>query len=213
MGGNLMCDVLKKIRGKKPEEILKEFYPKETIPIDVVDLAQNIGIKLSGVDFTKMEENDLFKKEVEKKGNILGSVFVKDEDIEISYSTKLSNESVSDLSDIDIEDKLKKRQRFTIAHEIAHCCLHMKDGNRSHIEYRTEQTDYSDTKEREANIFAGKLLMPSNLISIIADVLDYNLSLTFLSNLFKVSKNVVKARLDFLIYDEKVLPIGTRIYN
>lgn len=208
-----MCDVLKKIRGKEPEEILKEFYPKETIPIDVVDLAQNIGIKLSGVDFTKMEKDALFKKEVEKKGNILGSVFVKDEDVEISYSTKLSNESVSNLSDIDIEDKLKKRQRFTIAHEIAHCCLHMKDGNGSHIEYRTEQTDYSDAKEREANIFAGKLLMPSNLISIIADILDYNLSLTFLSNLFKVSKNVVKARLDFLIYDEKVLPIGTRIYN
>lgn len=208
-----MCDVLKKIRGKEPEEILKEFYPKETIPIDVVDLAQNIGIKLSGVDFTKMEENDLFKKEVEKKGNILGSVFVKDEDVEISYSTKLSNESVSNLSDIDIEDKLKKRQRFTIAHEIAHCCLHMKDGNGSHIEYRTEQTDYSDAKEREANIFAGKLLMPSNLISIIADILDYNLSLTFLSNLFKVSKNVVKARLDFLVYDEKILPMKTRIYN
>ncbi len=213
MGENGMCDVLKKIRGKEPEEILKEFYPKETIPIDVVDLAQSIGMKLSGVDFTKMEENALFKKEVEKKGNILGSVFVKDEDVEISYSTKLSNESVSNLSDIDIEDKLKKRQRFTIAHEIAHCCLHMKDGNGSHIEYRIEQTDYNDTKEREANIFAGKLLMPSNLISIIADILDYNLSLTFLSNLFKVSKNVVEARLNFLIYNEKILPMETRIYN
>lgn len=53
------------------------------------------------------------------------------------------------------------RSRFTIAHELAHFCLHR--GNRDNFEddvfFRTESADWM---EKEANRFAGELLMPKD---------------------------------------------------
>lgn len=50
-----------------------------------------------------------------------------------------------------------RRQRFTIAHELAHCCLHI-DANqkKNYIELRSENIGIEDeNKEKLANIFAG----------------------------------------------------------
>lgn len=182
----------------EPEEILTRFYSQETIPIDMVKLAENMGIRLSGVDFLKMEENILFKDEVKAKGHILGSTIVKNGNVEISFSEILNALS---------KDNLRKQQRFIIAHEIAYYCLYMNKKDSSHIYYD------KDSEKRRANIFAEKLLMPSNLIIKIAKNLNYDLSLTFLSNLFKVPRSAVKARLKFLIECEKILPSITRIWN
>ena len=49
------------------------------------------------------------------------------------------------------------RQRFTIAHEIAHCCLHNDALEINHLELRTNNVSL---KERDANIFAGELQIP-----------------------------------------------------
>lgn len=182
----------------KPEEILTRFYSQETIPIDMVKLAENMGIRLSGVDFLKMEEDILFRDEVKAKGHILGSTIVKNGNVEISFNEILNTHS---------QDDLKKQQRFIIAHEIAYYCLYTNKKDGSHIYYE------KNSGERRTNIFAGKLLMPSNLIIKIAKSIDYDLSLTFLSDLFKALRSVVKARLEFLIECEKILPSITRIRN
>ncbi len=57
------------------------------------------------------------------------------------------------------------RQRFTVAHEIAHFLLHRKligDGITDDVLYRSEQ---SDAVEAEANRLAADILMPANLLT------------------------------------------------
>lgn len=57
------------------------------------------------------------------------------------------------------------RQRFTIAHEIAHCYLHEdKVKEKAIIDDDLYASGLSSTTEREANKFAGGILMPSGLI-------------------------------------------------
>lgn len=196
-----MCVTLDKIRGKSSDDILKRFYGKDTIPIDIVTIANNIGIKLFSVDYTQVEENDVFKEKIKEKGCILGDVQVSGDDVSISYSSVLPQSEVYDnLTDIQKTSRLINRQRFTIAHEIAHCCLgHMSNKDGRHIEFRTEQLSYKDPKEFSANIFAGALLMPASYIQNIAKILGYKLPLQLLSKLFRVSKTVAKARLEYLI--------------
>ena len=51
----------------------------------------------------------------------------------------------------------RSRQRFSIAHEIGHIVLHESDGVTVH---NREMSPSDDPKEREANIFASRLLAP-----------------------------------------------------
>lgn len=208
---NKMCKILKKIKNKTAEDLLKEYYSRDSFAVDIVEVVHNIGIKLVSTNFYNMEKMPIFKEQVQKHGNILGAVYVDKDDVTIAYSEILSYyKEYKDLSEIDKADKLKKRQRFTIAHELAHCCLHMADQDGSHIEYRDEQADYNDIKEREANIFAGELLMPTDTVKFIADFFGYVLSSVALSNIFMVSRNVVRARLNYL-KEINVLPVQTKI--
>ncbi len=60
------------------------------------------------------------------------------------------------------------RQRFTIAHEIAHFVLHhdqIGSGIRDDWRYRSR---ISDADERAANKLAAEILMPANLLSQVA---------------------------------------------
>lgn len=84
------------------------------------------------------------------------------------------------------DDDCYNRQRFTIAHEIAHTQLHE---NPSIIDYR--QSFWND-KEREANQFAAELLMPA---PIFIDLWRQHIgSLPVLSKLFAVSEDAVYFR-------------------
>ncbi|HVZ80512.1 MAG TPA: ImmA/IrrE family metallo-endopeptidase [bacterium] len=60
------------------------------------------------------------------------------------------------------------RQRFTIAHEIGHYLLHQGDlmvDKTISVNYRGNDTHIDYQKEREANLFASELLMPTKLLS------------------------------------------------
>ena len=64
------------------------------------------------------------------------------------------------------------RQRFTVAHEIAHYVLHVKKNRRSqlfidrYVAFRRDDhsSTGSDREEVEANRFGAALLMPENLV-------------------------------------------------
>jgi Zn-dependent peptidase ImmA (M78 family) len=59
---------------------------------------------------------------------------------------------------------IKERQRFTIAHEIAHFLLHrdrLANGITDDVLYRSRLTD---DLERQANRLAADIIMPANLI-------------------------------------------------
>lgn len=196
-----MCKILKELHGKTAMEILEKYGVKNEYPIDITGIAENIGIKLGSTDFTELEKKDSLREMVQEKGHILGSVRVKGDELSIRYHNALhDNPAFENLSEEDKKDKLLRRQRFTIAHEIAHCCLNMPiDKDSSHIEYRTEQKDYKkDPKEIAANIFAGELLIPLDILTELCKLFDNKISISLFSDLFKVSKHVFEARLEHL---------------
>lgn len=173
--GNFMCTILEKLRNKRPEELLAEYNIPLVPPIDLTLLLQNIGMSAIETDFSEIErKNNL------EYNSILGATISKGENIGIFYR-KLDTTN---------------RQKFTIAHELAHCCLHTDDLKNNHIEFRSNDIPRSG-KEFDANVFAGKLLVPEEtLIKIYNDLLLPSLS--SLMEIFQVSSNVIAARLDYL---------------
>lgn len=173
--GDSMCEILRRLQGKTAEEVLDIYAKDRELPVDIVALANSIGISTYSVDFTSVEE----ELEIEK-GLILGATLSKDEEVDILYR------------DSDTEN----RKRFTIAHEIAHCCLHTENLIDHHVELRSN-INGDEVRECEANIFAGKLLIPEVSLRIVHEKLLLP-SLSTLVKIFKVSSNVMAARLDYL---------------
>lgn len=189
--------ILQGMRNRTAQEILEEYAEDGKVPVDIVKVAQNIGIVLGSIDFTDLEKSEAFRDITKDENHILGAVFTDGDEVQIVYQNKLHESSVlKNLSTVDKEEKLFRRQRFTIAHEIAHCCLGLEDLN--HIEFRTDQKTYEEGKERDANIFAGELLIPEKSLIAICSVLGKVVSISFLADLFKVSKNVMEARIEYL---------------
>jgi len=80
------------------------------------------------------------------------------------------------------------RKRFTIAHELGHYFLHDGDSLR-----------FDKKKEREANIFAGTLLLPYFILE------NYlHLSIPQIAKIFWVSQDTVRIRLEYLRKEKKI---------
>lgn len=90
-------------------------------------------------------------------------------------------------------EKSKVRQRFTVAHELGHLFLH-NNGENS-VSFRNDGVlntlPYDPKKEREANDFAARLLMPEQLIRAYAHMLKPE----EMSLYFDVSSPAMKYRL------------------
>ena len=199
-----MCKILDKIKGKSADELLSQYYTSGELPIDVVEIAKNIGIELGSINFTKLESQPLFKNMVKENGHILGAVYISGEKLQIVYQDSFNDDCyLENISEVDKKKKLMQRQRFTIAHEIAHCCLHIEN-EKCHIEYRTEEMNFNNSSEREANIFAGELLIPfAPLKIIIYSLFKKTVPIYLLAEYFFVSKHVMEARLNYLIKEKK----------
>lgn len=174
--GDTMCKILEKLRDKTPENLLKEYQISLVPPIDISLLMQRIGIKEIPFDFTELEK--LMNLETD---DIIGTVFAKNDELGIFYKAS---------------DSLN-RQRFTIAHEIAHCCLDTDALKTKHIELRSSQTE-NMLKEYNANVFAGKLLIPKISLDKIHSKFLISPPLSVISKIFEVSTTVMAARLDYL---------------
>lgn len=92
------------------------------------------------------------------------------------------------------EDEILERQRFSIAHEIAHYYLgHLNDENSMDICFRNQNSSTGrDKKEIEANRFASTLLMPKKMVKQMHDVGLYPEEM---AKLFNVSKSAMQNRL------------------
>ena len=160
--------------GVSAEQLL-ELSGQCDIPIDIEKLLSKLGVKYDSMDFSFLEKAnpDL----INEKGKILGAVTLINNDVCIYYSN----------------DSSKNRKRFTLAHELAHCCLDAPSLQDGHIEFRFDERS-DDYREIAANIFAGKLLIPTQkLIEV------YNNMIAPLSNVlakeFSVSIAVMEGRL------------------
>lgn len=179
--GDIMCKILKEIKNKSAYELLNAYNIELTPPIDISTLLERIGISTIAKDFTEIEES--FEK---LPGSILGATFSLNDELTIFYR-KFEN---------------LHRKKFTVAHELAHCCLHCPTNETAHIEFRIEPFDTQlsqeeKDKEREANIFAGELLIPEEPLLKYYNKLIIP-SLSKLANIFDVSSSVMAARLDYL---------------
>lgn len=177
-----MCMKLSELKELSANDLLNKAGQEDVVPVDIAQLCKDLQIITSPFDFTSIENSDEYRGLVEKKGNILGVVLAEKDDLAILYR---------------IADT-KNRKRFTIAHELAHCCLHMNPNEDLHIEFRTDEKS-KDIKEIEANIFAGELLIPEkSLRTVIADKQVTEELVLLLSRFFVVSSNVMKERLKYL---------------
>lgn len=171
----VMCKILKAIQGKNAQELLRDYKVLLEPPIDLDELVTKMGISIIPFDFSTIESQvDI------SSGAILGATVSQDEDLSIFYRS----------------GDTENRKRFTIAHEIAHCCLHTDNLIDHHIELRDNSKAMAG-KEYEANIFAGELLIPEEALNKVYKQLIVP-SLASLSRIFKVSTTVMVARLDYL---------------
>jgi Zn-dependent peptidase ImmA (M78 family) len=98
------------------------------------------------------------------------------------------------------------RQRFTIAHEIGHYVVHVKNSPESrlfvdrYVAFRDDESSAgSDQEEVEANAFGAALLMPARLVR--EEIKKHNLDLddeedlTALAKRFSVSTSAMSYRL------------------
>lgn len=175
--GDGMNEILRKMQGKTPEELLSKIDITKP-PIDIKKLVEVLSISVKKKDFSDIENQAHAEEDT-----ILGAAISRENSLTIFYSAKATY----------------NRMRFTVAHEIAHCCLHSDNLEMQHVELRTAFGSMPSEHEKEADIFAGELLIPKKLLDI-----EYKKfivpSLKTLADLFQVSVNVMAARLDYLGY-------------
>ena len=104
------------------------------------------------------------------------------------------------------ESENKKRNRFTIAHELGHFILHSNQQplfiDKANVMYRNPDSASGElTKEREANAFAAALLMPKRLISSELEKIKEGDKISLLAKRFRVNPQAMSFRLSNLGYD------------
>lgn len=172
-----MCKKLRELDGLTPDEILL-IGGANSYPIDMQAILKKLGIRSGSMNFSNIEAQ--ISKVIKSRGAILGAVTIIDDDVNIYYS----------------EGSTDNRKRFTLAHELAHCCLNASSLKRGHIEFRFDERT-SDPKELAANIFAGQLLIPEKPLRKMYDSLVLPAA-DVMAREFKVSARVMEARLEYL---------------
>lgn len=214
-GDVFMCKPLERLRGKSAEYILDTYGNKYQYPVDIVKIVNNIGgISLGSKDFSEL---DKILSQNGEFAHVIGAVRVLDDDkVQIIFADRLDKEKDALYPDISPEckqEKLRRRQRFTIAHELAHCCLHIDPSRKkNYIELRSENIGLEDsTKEMWANIFAGQLLMPRLIIdAFVLNPEKYGvaigdeISVKKMADAFLVNNHTMLERLNYLRESENL---------
>lgn len=138
-------------------------------PVDVVEIAQSLGIDIQYINFGK------------KYNHVAGYIDIADEE-KVIYVNKHNTPN---------------RQTFTIAHELGHLVLHTKELKKEpdisvllRVPIGNNEINFL---EKEANCFAANLLVPKEFL----DNYEENTDTETLSNIFRVSKDVIGFRKKF----------------
>ena len=140
---------------------------QENLPVDVYSLAASLGLKIYSDDFSG---RNVSGKLVRRNGEFF--IVVNDKDP-------------------------ASRQRFTVAHEIAHFVLHRDMISTELEDNAMYRSDLSDTYEIEANRLAADILLPADRVK---QEYKKTPALVPLSNKFDVSVDALKIRLKQLGY-------------
>lgn len=179
-----MCTAINALKNKTADELLEYCGLAQTVPINLDVILKKVGISALPRDFSDIEPFLQTEESCSKDIQVLGAIVTSGENAAIFYNK-------DDRAD-------GHRCRFTIAHELAHCCLSHRclDESAAHIDFRVKGATLTE-EEIAANIFAGELLIPQNLLNKIIDELLLP-SVHILADIFDVSDNVMLARLKHL---------------
>ena len=174
-----MCIKLKELSGLTPEDILNNYWNpnRNSYPIDIAKILYNMKIRVIPYDFSKFDDDNL-------ENRILGALIADEANLALLYRNS----------------ETKNRNRYTLAHELAHCCLaHLEEETMPYIELRHDGV-VTDKREIAANIFAGELLIPTKELRgvLSSEYPDTLPRITELASKFAVSINVMKGRLKYL---------------
>lgn len=187
-----MCQKIRDLHDLTPAELLKKTNQTGVFPVDVAQICYKMGIRLMPFDFSQIEMQANREEKKYESGDILGAIVANGNDLAILYK----------------KDDLVNSRRFTIAHEIAHSCLHMEPDSAFHVEFRRALRDGSEN-EKEANAFARRLLIPSDVLrGMLGETRRVEpKTVPMLSSLFMVSEDVMQERLkDFDVDVVEPLP-------
>ena len=146
---------------------IREKYLLTAIPtaLDKILIAENIEVKEK--DFSEIEEK-----------------------VKIPISGILYIENGNKLIFVNIRDN-KRRQVFTIAHELGHYYLHYNERDNVFISYRGDNNPI----EVEANKFAAELLLPSDKVRKEYDLMSFPTA-SRLADKFTVSEQAMSIKLE-----------------
>ena len=171
---------VKDLYGLTASEILEITNQETAVPVDLKKILEKFNISAVSMDFSELESYS----EIDRK--ILGALICRNDNAAIFYNSK--------------DQKDGHRYRFTIAHEIAHCCI---TNECNHIEFRHDPS-FLDETEIAANTFAGELLIPSNSLYDVINKLILP-TIEVLADVFEVSVNVMRERLNCLNIKHNIL--------
>lgn len=178
------------IKGQRPNKKVKREYDEPELVVNVEDII----------------EKSIREGFVDTNGNIEIEAIAEWNGIEVSYE-KMDSSKSGYLKNINNKwiigvNKLhnRKRQRFTIAHELGHYYMH-KNSNLDFEDSTFFRTLNMTSIEYTANDFAAKLLMPETRIK---ESVDGGIKSLFeLAELFNVSAAAIKYRVVSLGYKMK----------
>ena len=177
-----MCDKLKEIHGLSPKQILEKCWQTPEYPVDMKKILSCLDIPFGSSDFSQLEKSLHLRRD----NSVLGLAFSKGNNLQILTSNKLNPRTAN----------------YVLAHELAHCCLHMEPTSAFHVELKTSYDIYSDLvnspakeirdgdlgKEVTADIFAAQLLLPAGFSCRAEDIPKY-------ADKYEVSEDIVKLKL------------------
>lgn len=180
-----MCKPISTIRNMDASQLLSFCEQTDKIPVNLREMLKKLKIACLPVDFSSILHG---QKDCD---GILGALITNGNNAAIFYKQDDQPDS--------------HRYRFTIAHELAHCCLAHYDVKEESIHLALRQdVKTQDPQEIAANIFAGELLIPKDsLTKIISELLLP--SVKTLADIFAVSSNVMLARLEYLRICDKII--------
>ena len=172
----IMCKKLNEVSGMTPARLL-EIYSDgvDSYAVDVEAILTKLGISCYDYDFSGSNQK-MFSCDPDSE--IIGAIVLRGDDLSIFVSTKCSEEE----------------QRFIIAHELGHCCLHSATLKNNKVEYSKKSHLESCKHEEEADLFAIELLIPEDSLRTVYKNLFVK-SLSVLAKVFCVTVDVMRRRL------------------
>ena len=169
-----MCQKLNELSGMTSAKVLERYCADQSsYAINMGTLMKNIGVSVFIYDFTEFNrQNDQ---------SIYGAIVLRGDDLAVFVSEKCT----------------QAEQRFILAHELAHCCLHGASLKSSKIECASN-FDSSTPHEREADEFADQLLLPEKVFLGVCSKFKNQIDVNLLSEIFCVPTACVRRRMKAL---------------